>query len=225
MFLSLLSYAGIVLGFVLLTLSIASGLFYISELVEEQSAPTKKFLTRSIYTIIGIYVLLWLFDGFPFWLTLFSIVTYVIYLQNLKHFPLIQLKSPVFIASCILVVVNHYLWFQHFSNPKIPAPQYRLDPNYKAPRIASFSEVASFFGICIWFIPFGLFVSLSASDNILPTASANFNSGNFDDISGKSKRGKTQGLAKVVVGTVRDWIYSVARAFGYELDPDHGRIV
>lgn len=225
MFLQLLSYAGIVLGFIFLTLAIASGLYYISELVEEHSAPTKRFLTRSIYSIIGIYILLWLFDGFPFLLTAFSIGTYWVYLQNLNKFPFIDLKSPVFISSCVLVIVNHYLWFQHFSNPSIPAPQYRLDPNYKAPRIATFAEVSSFFGICIWFIPFALFVSLSASDNILPTMQNDVGSNRYEDTSGKQKRGKTQGLAKVVVGTVRDWIYSVSRTFGYELDPNHGRIV
>lgn len=223
MFLQLLSYVGIVFGFVFLTLAIASGLYYISELVEEHSAPTKKFLTRSIYSIVGVYILLWLFDGFPFLLTMFSIATYWVYLQNLNKFPFIDLKSPIFIASCVLVVVNHYLWFQHFSNPSIPSPQHRLDPNYKPPRIASFAEVSSFFGICIWFIPFALFVSLSASDNVLPTSNE-LSSSQFDD-SGKTKRGRTQGLAKVVVGRIRDWIYSVSRTFGYELDPHRGIIV
>jgi len=33
----------------------------------------------------------------------------------------------------------------------------------------SFTEIASFFGICVWFIPLYLFLSLSANDNALPT--------------------------------------------------------
>lgn len=223
MFLQLLSYVGIVTGFVFLTLAIASGLYYVSELVEEHTVPTKKFLKRIIYVIVAIHVLLLVFDGFPWLLTLFSIGTYAIYYQNLNKFPFIDLKSPVFIASCILVVLNHYFWFQHFSNPYIPPPQFRLDPNYRPPKLASFAEVSSFFGICIWFVPFALFVSLSASDNVLPTTAAGFDDKKFDDRNGKSKR--NQGLAKVVVGGVRDSIYAVSRTFGYELDPSHGRII
>ena len=44
MFLQLLSYIGAIVGFVLLVLSIASGLYYISELVEEHTEPTKRLL-------------------------------------------------------------------------------------------------------------------------------------------------------------------------------------
>ena len=43
MFLQLLSYIGAIVGFVLLVLSIAS-LYYISELVEEHTEPTKRLL-------------------------------------------------------------------------------------------------------------------------------------------------------------------------------------
>lgn len=65
MFLELLSYVGLVVGFVFLVLAIASGLYYISELVEEHSEPTKRFLTRLIYVISGVLVLLLIFDKFP----------------------------------------------------------------------------------------------------------------------------------------------------------------
>ncbi|KAH3682261.1 hypothetical protein WICPIJ_006771 [Wickerhamomyces pijperi] len=214
MFLQILAYIGIVVGFVFLTLAIASGLYYVSELVEEHSVATKKFLRRSIYAIICIYILLLIFDGFPILLTLFSIATYVIYLQNLKKFPYIDLKSPIFIASCILVVVNHYLWFNHFSEARYGS------------KIITFAEVSSFFGICIWFIPFALFVSLSASDHVLPTMNNQYGSGsaagNYQDNNGKKKN---QGLAKVVVGNVREFFYQVSRTFGVELDPNHGRII
>ena len=52
----------------------------------------------------------------------------------------------------VLVLVDHFLWFSHFSS------------NYYR-----FSEVASFFGLCVWLVPFIYFISLSASDNTLPT--------------------------------------------------------
>jgi len=50
------------------------------------------------------------------------------------------------------VLADHFLWFTYFSS------------NYYR-----FSEVASFFGLCVWLVPFIYFISLSASDNTLPT--------------------------------------------------------
>ncbi|CDR39391.1 CYFA0S03e02784g1_1 [Cyberlindnera fabianii] len=220
MLLQLLSYVGIVLGFVFLTLAIASGLYYVSELVEEHTVPAKRFLTRAIYTIMVVYVLLFLVDGFPLWLTLFSLATYWVYLQNLKKFPFIDLSGPAFIASCVLVIVNHYLWFQYFSTPK---PSYGRGSSYQPPKVATFPEVASFFGMLIWFIPFALFVSLSASENVLPHISNDLSvSGGYEDSNGKKK---SQGLAKIVIGRLRDMLYKVSRTFGYELDPNYGRII
>lgn len=224
MILKLLSYVGIVFGFVFLTLAIAAGLYYISELVEEHSTPTKRFLKRSIYVILGIYVLLWVFDGFPFLLTAFSMATYYVYLQNLTKFPYINLTGPVFISSCVLVVINHILWFRHFNSLTVAPPQMRMDSGFTPNKVPSFAEVASFFGICVWFIPFALFVSLSASDNLLPTMTNELNeNGQGYDSDNKGKR--TQGLAKVVVGRLREQLYAFTRAFGYELDPNHGRII
>lgn len=212
MFLQLLSYVGFVVGFVFLVLSIASGLYYVSELVEEHSEPTKRFLRKLIYTIIGLHVLLLVFDSFPWKLTIFSIFSYYIYLQNLVKFPYVELTSPVFLASCVLVVANHFLWFDHFHNPYIPPLEERLRPDYVPPRIATFVEVCSFFGLCVWFIPFALFVSLSAHDNLLPS---------HVEVSGK----KNNGLAKVLVANLREYVYAASRKCGYELDPAHGHII
>ncbi|SCU98532.1 LAMI_0F15126g1_1 [Lachancea mirantina] len=225
MLLRLLSYAGTVLGFLFLTLSIASGLYYVSELVEEHSEPTKRFLTRAIYGIMIIFVTLLLFDSFPFKLSVFSIASYLVYLQNLKHFPFIRLTSPTFLASCALVIANHYLWFKHFNDNEIP-PQFRFDPNYIPRRRASFSEVASFFGICIWFIPFALFVSLSAGDNVLPTTTAGLAKKTDESVTNAPKfRKKATGLVRVVIDSVRSYFYSVARVFGYNVDPNRDRLL
>lgn len=215
MFLELLSYIGVVIGFAFLVLSIASGLYYISELVEEHSEPTKRFLRRLIMVIMGIFVLLWIFDKFPFKLSLFSIISYYVYLQNLHKFPYVQLTSPVFISSCVLVVANHFFWFNHFHNPYIPPLEVRLRADYVPPKIHSFVEICSFFGLCVWFVPFALFVSLSAHENLIPH--------HIDNDSGKKL--KNTALAKVVVANVRDKIYAISRKFGYELDPHHGTIV
>lgn len=217
MILEALSYIGVIVGFIFLVLSIASALYYISELVEEHTEPTKRLLRKLIYGDIIILAALWLFDGFPFFLTSFSIICYLIYLQNLKMFPYVQLTSPIFLLSCVLVVINHFLWFHHFHNPYIPPLQERLHPDYVPPRIPSFVEVCSFFGLCVWFVPFALFVSLSANENILP-----HHMESTDDIQKKKKK---VGLAKAMVSNLREIIYSISRNLGYELDPNHGTII
>ncbi|EGW32411.1 uncharacterized protein SPAPADRAFT_139419 [Spathaspora passalidarum NRRL Y-27907] len=216
MILKLLSYLGTVVGFLFLVLSIASGLYYISELVEEHTEPTKRFLTKLIYFIIAVFVLLIIFDGFPIKLTLLSIFSYYVYLQNLKRFPYVELTSPIFLISCVLVVANHFLWFNHFHTPYIPPLEVRLKPNYKPPHIPEFVEVCSFFGLLVWFVPFALFVSLSAHDNLLP---------HHVESTQDTERKKKNGLAKVVVSRIRDYIYAISRKLGYELDPHHGTIV
>lgn len=53
-----------------------------------------------IYGIIGIQVLLCLVDGFPLKLSLLSIFSHVVYLGNMRKFPVVKLSDPLFIASC-----------------------------------------------------------------------------------------------------------------------------
>ncbi|CCF56462.1 hypothetical protein KAFR_0B01630 [Kazachstania africana CBS 2517] len=223
MFLQVVSYIGTVVGFLFLTLSIASGLYYVSEIVEEHSEPTRRFLSRAIYTIMVILVLLLLFDKFPFKLTLFSIISHVIYYQNLKKFPFISLTSPTFILSCLCVILNHYFWFKYFNHVEIP-PQFKYNPNYVPPRRATFSEVASFFALCIWFIPFALFVSLSAGDYVLPTTTEINKKQDVTDLDSeapKRLRKKTVGLARVVINNIRKQIRLVLRTLGFDIEPEY----
>lgn len=98
--LPLVGYAGAFIGFCFLTLSIASGLYYLSELVEEHTVIAKRLLTRLIYTIIGVQVALLLVDGFPFWPTLLGVAAHLVYLGNMRRFPFVKLSDPLFLASC-----------------------------------------------------------------------------------------------------------------------------
>lgn len=123
--LPLVGYLGVLLGFSFLTLAIgkpsaqcplakpfltrtASGLYYLSELVEEHTVLARRILTRLIYAIIGIQALLGLVDRFPLWLSALSITSHVVYLGNLRHFPIVKLSDPVFIISCGMFFV--VLW-------------------------------------------------------------------------------------------------------------------
>lgn len=78
----------------------ASGLYYLSELVEEHTVFAKKLLTRLIYGVIGVQVFLALVDSFPWGLSALSIVSHVVYAQNLRRFPVVKLTDPIFLLSC-----------------------------------------------------------------------------------------------------------------------------
>ncbi|KAE8446880.1 hypothetical protein EG329_011511 [Mollisiaceae sp. DMI_Dod_QoI] len=202
--LPLVGYIGLALGFGFLTLAIASGLYYLSELVEEHTVIAKRLLTQMIYAVIGVQVLLCLVDGFPLKLSLLSIFSHVVYLGNMRKFPIVKLSDPLFISSCVLVLFNHYMWFNHFSFASLTrAPASRYDPT----TIPTFTEIASYFGLCVWLVPFSLFVSLSASDNVLPTMGS--------ETPGGVATAKRQGMVKVVVDTVRDGIGELGRKLGW----------
>ncbi|KAI9053291.1 hypothetical protein LZ554_002254 [Drepanopeziza brunnea f. sp. 'monogermtubi'] len=213
--LPLVGYIGFGLGFGFLTLAIASGLYYLSELVEEHTVVAKKLLTRLIYGVIGLQALLCLVDGFPFMLSMLSISSHIVYLGNMRRFPFVKLSDPLFVSSCVLVLVNHYLWFTHFSFASLVAsPASRYDPSF----LPTFTEIASYFGLCVWLVPFSLFVSLSASDNVLPTMGSE--APGIPGASGDGKN-KRQGMFKVVIDVIRDWMGEVGRLAGYNR-PDRG---
>ena len=98
--LPLVGYAGTLLGFCFLTLAIASGLYYLSELVEEHSVFAKRLLTRMVYAVVAVHIFLWIIDGLPFWATLLGIFSHFVYLGNMRRFPMVKLSDPLFILSC-----------------------------------------------------------------------------------------------------------------------------
>ncbi|KAI3316772.1 transmembrane adaptor Erv26 [Xylariaceae sp. AK1471] len=207
--LPLVGYLGSVLGFCFLTLAIASGLYYLSELVEEHTVLAKRLLARLIYFVIGLQLVLWLVDGLPLLLSLLGVVSHVVYLGNMRRFPFVRLTDPLFITSCVLVLVNHYFWFQHFSETQQRSYS-RLSSMYDQPDVPSFTEIASFFGICVWLIPFALFVSLSASDNVLPTI------GSEQPSHSDGSKNKRQGMIKVIVDYVLSAIGEISRLAGWK---------
>ncbi|KAK2466078.1 hypothetical protein APHAL10511_001720 [Amanita phalloides] len=166
------SYVATAAAFAFVTLSLASGLLYISELIEEHSRLAKSVGKRGLYVVILIYILLYFFDSLPLAQTAFSIVCHIVYLQNFSNsWPLISLTSPFFIASCILVLADHFTWFFYFAKVTHEArylSTYRNPP----PNTPGFTEIASFFAICVWLVPLFLFLSLSANDNTLPVSTA-----------------------------------------------------
>lgn len=172
LFLPVLAVVGTILGVVAATGAVAAGLYIISEVIETRLSIAATWLRRLLITVITIHVLLFLFDGFPWKQTLFSLVCCTIhYRWTLALFPhRLTLTSPPFIVSCVLSLISHILWFSYFNNPYIPSLQERLEPDFVAPYYPSFTEVAAFFAIEVWAFPFSLFVAVSSVENELPFA-------------------------------------------------------
>lgn len=221
----------------------ASGLYYLSELVEEHTVVSKRLLTRLIYLIVALQLLLCFVDRFPFWLTMLGVASHVVYLGNMRRFPFVTLTDPLFIVSCgrwlpykalpallqkhrfpaadswsptVLVLANHVVWYSHFSARQKSAYS-NMSSFYDTPDgMPTFTEIASFFGICVWLVPFALFVSLSASDNVLPTE----NPAAVAAASGDGSKKRGQGLAKTLVDVVRNGLSEVAIMVGWKKRDD-----
>lgn len=142
-----------------------------STLTTHDSEPYFRNEPLHIQVIISLHVALYFYDSLPLRYILFSIACHIIYLQNFtSRWPVISLSSWSFIASCIFVVIDHFMWFFHFAHITQEARQ-RSRSIYRGPRsldVPGFADIATFFGICVWLAPLFLFLSLSASDHALP---------------------------------------------------------
>ncbi|CAE6465632.1 unnamed protein product [Rhizoctonia solani] len=181
--LNLLSYVAGIAAFLFVTLSLASGLLWLAEIIEENSRFAKTIGVRAVYVIILLHIALWAFDGLPWQLIAFSIAAHLTYLQNFSaNWPLVTLTSPSFLLSCVFVIADHFLWFFHFAHitqearqrgriPRGRISPYRREVQDTWAEPPKFAEIATFFTICVWLVPLYLFLSLSAMDNALPTSS------------------------------------------------------
>ena len=179
MLLALLSYCGMLIMACFLTLCVAAGLYYLAEFVEEYSVLARRIITRSLQFVLVLHVLL-LVESLPFWRLLFSAMSHLVYAMLLPGFPIIQLSDPTFLLGCALAIGNHFSWFAYFANT----------------RTYGFMEIVSFFLFVVWLIPFMFFISLSASDNILPNHVSS-----PSDTHNKSKLGN---VVKASIG----WLFS-----------------
>lgn len=152
-FLSLLSYFSLLVQICFVTVSIAAGLYYLAELVEEYTVMAKKAITWMIMGSVLLYIVFIFTERFSWTLILCGLGAQALHAAILKNFPYVKFVSPCFLGAVILLLANHYLAFIYF--------QQQFHP---------FTEVMAYFTLCLWLVPFALFVSLSANDNVLPTS-------------------------------------------------------
>lgn len=129
-------------------------------------------------------------------------------------------------CSKVLVIVNHFLWFRHFSTPPaMPASRYSTTSRYDYSDLPSFTEIASYFGICIWLVPFAMFVSLSAAENVLPSMGSEYATGDstrrsdltatISGVAERRRKGGAKGLVKAAIDGTFEWISETGQAMGF----------
>ncbi|XP_047039457.1 protein TEX261 [Helicoverpa zea] len=152
LFLYLLSILSLAVQAVFVTLAIAAGLYYLAELVEEYTVMAKYIITWTVVATAGFHIGLQLFEDIPLHLNALGLLQQLLHGLLLRDFPVVRISSVTFITSVLTLILHHYLAFKFFG-----AVYY------------SFSEVLAYFTLCLWVVPFAMFVSLSANDYVLPT--------------------------------------------------------
>lgn len=166
---NVLVYTGGYLFLVFIAVCLATGLYYLAEMVEEYTRVTKKVLSWSIKISIGLNVALLVVDRLPFVNIALSVGALCTYHTLLKKFPFMALTSPEFVGSVAALVANHFMWMRHFRNDS--------DEYY------SVEHLLGFFLMVVWIVPFGFFISLAANESVLPgggLAGANGSSSSLD---------------------------------------------
>lgn len=138
-----------------------------------------------ILFVILCYLVFMFEEDFSWTMVLCGLLAQGMHAAIMTNFPFIEFLSVPFVGSIVMLLVNHFLAFKYFT-----------EHHYE------FSEVLAYFTLCMWLVPFALFVSLNANDNVLPTTT---NSSTDHDVVSNyfSSRGKKQGI-KSLFGKVKE---------------------
>ena len=142
-----------------LALSIASLLYLLCDLAEENVGFTRPFLKHSIQIICAMYLLMGVTDpDVPLLKCAIGVACHVAYLPLMRTFPVLQNPlSPVPIIALAATIANHISWFRHF-----------LAAAGTAGGAISATGMLGFFFLFVWMVPLGFFVSMITADECLP---------------------------------------------------------
>ena len=153
---TLIVYLGGYLFLLLLAVCLATGLYYLAELVEEYSRLAKRVITNALRAVLALHLALLLLDHQPLSCVLVGAASHCAYARLLPRFPFVQLGSLDFAVACAGLVASHVLWLRHFWNDTYASAEF----------------VAGFFVVLVWLVPFSFFISIAAGDSTLPLGGA-----------------------------------------------------
>lgn len=184
-----LSWLSFILIAICLTVSVAAGMYYVAELIEEYTTIAKRVIHGILILITILNVSLIIFENqFTWTLWAIGLFSNLLYFFILAEFPVIAFLSPTFLLAMFMLIVHHYFAFSFFNQHYYPFP-----------------EILAYFTLFVWLVPFSFVLSLSANDYVLPQYSEPtrdrynddnlLNQGNSDLVSNYfKKRAKKIGL-------------------------------
>lgn len=208
MLLRVLAIIGYIVGFLAALYLLTTALYTISEQLEDHSKLTRRWIRRYIYFVITAHILLVIVDRVSFKSTIVALIANYCYLTLLRTFPVVKFNSPPFISSCVFAVLNHICWHYSFTDKYLPSHSIlKHFPTYQGETLKPFDQIASFFVLLVWMVPFFFFLSINVNDYALPTQNESV------DLPEK----KRTGLAKYVFEQVWQRFSEIAQKLGYDV--------
>ena len=150
---SIMSWTATVVAVIFVVHCMASGLFCLAEFVEEYTTVAKKVMKLTALVMIVFNVVLGLTGATPLFLSILGAGAHCSYRSLLHTFPSCDFRSSQFFVSLILFVAHMYYTMEYFGGL----------------RRSTFDQLFSYLVVLVWLLPFALFISLSANDNVLPS--------------------------------------------------------
>lgn len=142
----------------------------------------KKVITVIVLFVTTVYLLFMFFDNLPWSMVICGLLAQAIHAIILTDFPYVKLMSVQFIGAVAMLFVNHYLAFSFFTQyyfnfaevmwPNMACQHRQITMIFQCisnKKLFIHFQVLGYFTVCLWIVPFALFVSLNANDNVLPT--------------------------------------------------------
>ncbi|KAJ3449840.1 tex261 protein [Anaeramoeba flamelloides] len=148
-----ISYS-IILG--LLSISLASSLFYFAKMSDENPSRVIKFLRGLVCFVVGFLVLFLFFEPISNLSVILSITTHLMYYFLINDFPLVNVKTLKFIFTCIIAFVSNVVAIKS---------AFSIEYNLW--------QILGYLFFTEWLCPFVIFIALLADENIIPTTFLN----------------------------------------------------
>ena len=137
------------------SLSLACGIYYLAELIEEFTLTTKRLIKVAIRAELALHALL-LLDRLPLLNLALGVAAHVSYGRLLRRFPYLQLGGPDALAAAALLLASTAAWWRHFRGS-----------------FYTTEYVGAFLLVTTWLVPAAFLLSLAGDQAVLPGAGAN----------------------------------------------------
>lgn len=189
---TIIVYSGGYIFLVFLSVCLATGLYYLAELVEEYTKLAKRIITYTTQGVLVLHLLVLVVDRLPLKCVAAGVSAHLCYLGQLKRYPFMQLWSPVTAGSIGFFVLSNLLWGMHFWRDSWHSLEY----------------IFGFLFLTTWIVPFSLFLSVAANESVLPggaNAGMTF-SGSSSNLAGadaRRKPGKSKNILLYCFGLLK----------------------